>query len=494
MLYTFFTAVAISSSRLIHGIRNFFLLYFLVFLFLTWKLKHIGLACFITFLFGLQLVNPNKAYSIEVIRGNAILEKLYAEGYSITYFFHVATFFAVPTLGFLVKELIVKRKLLPSTFLRLLKMFGISIIGFWLVSLYSNSRFSPFPTLSYLWLFQYSFMFLVAMGFIFFMVMYPRFRNVLIATLVVICMTQSAVGVTQLILQRSIGLAFESQYLGSFSSGLDENNAVFRVFGTFMFHNQLALCMAILYSFFFAYGLKKSSLRMLSVAGLALVTIVLTQSRSTLIGIGLYTVLLLRENYEQLYSIMQRIGFRRLTFYSVVGFALSAFGIIPRILLSINTGYQGAGLSIRVRMVREGIEALYGSPLLGYGIGTNEYVLHKLFPNGVMAVFPAAIHLAFVQMMLEVGIVGLFFFFLPFLFILRKILLTQKRSVEADIYKLAFIGGSITVISYWMLLPHVGIIEFAFFGLILGFGGYWYYAIGASQEHNEKNRRPHKKN
>lgn len=481
VLYTFLLNVAISSSGLVNGIRNFFFLYFLTFLFLAWKLKHVGFACFITFLFSLQLVNPNKAYSIEVIRGDEILEKLYAEGYSITYFFHVATFFAFPNIGFLLKEFINKRNLLPKNLTRLLKIFGISVLGFWLIAIYSNSRYSPFPILSYLWLFQYSFMYLVAIGFIFYMVMFPHFRKALLSTLVAICTTQTLISILQLILQRSVGLPFESQYLGSFSSGLDENNAVFRVFGTFMYHNQLALCISILYAFFFAYGLKKKSIAALSISGLGLVTIILTQSRSTLLGVGISTLLLLRENYAQLYDIAQRIGFRRLLFYSVVGFALSAFGLVPRILLSINTGYEGAGLAIRVKMVGEAVEALYGSPLLGYGIGTNEYVLHKLFPNGVMAVFPAAIHLAFIQMVLEVGLLGLCFFFLPFLFIVRKILTTKKKETSADIYKLGFTGGLLTLISYWMFLPHVGIIEFGFFGLILGFGGYWYYAIDATE-------------
>ena len=477
VFYTFVLSFAISCSGLIQGIRNFSLLYLLILFLLYFRLRNLFLASFITFFFSLQFVNPNKYYDIEVIRASSILEKTYANGYSVSYFFHLATFLAIPTLIFLVVDYLKNKSRIPRELTFLLNIIIISFLGFCFSAVYSTSRFSPFPVLSYTWLFQYCFMYLVAVGVIYSLVIYPKFRKILFTTMLTMCFVQAILGLGQLFVQRSIGLPFESQLKGSFSTGLDENNAVFRVFGTFMFHNQLGFVMATLYSFFLSYAIKKSSAFMFLVSALTFTVVLLTQSRSSLLAVILFSFLMIRNNYKLIHNLVQKIGMRKISFYAIMIFALSSLGIIPRVLLSVNTGYEGAGLAIRVKMIKEAGEAIFGSILFGYGIGTNEYVIQKLFPNGVMSVFPAAIHMGFLQMILEVGIVGLIFFFLPFLFLIRKTFVIQKSDKNFDIFKYSFLGGVLTIISYWSFLPHLGIIEFAFFGITLGFGSYWYYSI-----------------
>jgi hypothetical protein len=488
VFYTFVISFAISCSGLIQGIRNFFVLYLLILGLLYFRLKNLFLASFITFFFSLQFVNPNKYYDIEVIRAVYILEKTYSNGYSISYFFHLATFLAVPTIIFFVIDLYRNRLKIPHNLKFLFQILLISFVGFCFSAIYSSSRLSPFPALSYTWIFQYCFMYIVAGGLIYSLVMYPKFRKILVSTILIICFIQSLLSLGQLFFQRSVGLPFESQFAGMFSTGLDENNAVFRVFGTFMFHNQLALVMSILYSFFLSFAIKKNSSQMFFVSAVTFTILLLTQSRSILLAAALFTLLMLRNYYKLIHRLIQKIGVRKVSFYAMVIFILSALGIIPRILLSVNTGYEGAGLFIRIKMIKEGIEAMTASIFFGYGIGTNEYVLQKLFPDGVMSVFPAAIHMGFLQMILEVGIIGLIFFLLPFFFLIRKIFIIKGSNQDSDIFKYAFLGGVLSIISYWSFLPHLGIIEFAFFGITLGFGCYWYYSI-QNKRSNEKNLR-----
>ncbi len=471
----FALAVAVSSTGLLDGIRQFFLLYLIVAILLSRNLKNVFLGFFLTYIFTLQFVHPNKGYDVEVIRGSAILEPQYYEGYSIAYFFHMASFFFVLAAAALIRELLKSFRKLPK---RLFIVMG-AITVVWLLfvgyCLYGITVYSPFPALSMVWLFQYSMMYFVALGICFGLVRYPKFRSLFFLTLAAMICTQFFVSVLQLWFQRSAGLHYEANIAGSFATGLDENNAVFRVMGTFMFHNQLAFVSGLLSSVVLPYGIEKKSVPYIGVGFVGLFIVLLTQSRSALIGAVLLLFLCGVVYKKRVLVVLRKIGRRRILTYGVVAFALSAFGIIPRILLSVNTGYEGAGLAIRVRMVTEAREAIIANPFIGYGVGTNEYVLQRLFPDGVMTVFPAVVHLAYIQLWMEIGLIGLVIFLLPLLWLARYCIVTSARKGQSQFYRVTFLGGLLIALVFWLLLPHIGIIEFPFMGLVLGFGSFWYY-------------------
>lgn len=457
------------------GIRFFFLLYFAVALVLSYRFRSLFLGFFLTFVFTLQFVHPNKLYSIEVIRGSEILERIYNEGYSIAYFFHVASFFAIFVTGVIASRLYHDRHRLPRAGWWVLGIVAATWLAFSLIAGYGITRFSPYSFLSAVWLFQYGLMYLVAIGTLVGLMLAPGFRRQFFRTLAAIVITQFVVSLLQLIFQRSVGLPFEATSFGSFATGLDENNAVFRVMGSFMFSNQLAYVQGILLAILLPYALERKSLFFAVVTVLALITIVLSQSRSVMIGSVLILLINLRFHLSGLLALIARIGGKRLTFLFLAAFLLTAFSLIPRLILSVNTAHAGAGLAIRVRMFREAGEAILTSPWVGYGIGTNEYVLHKLFPDGVMSVFPAVVHMAYLQLWLEVGIIGLFVLLAPFIFLLRFVVAVPARQGSVSAYRWSYFNGLVITLIFWTFLPHIGIIEFPFLGLVLGCGAFWYY-------------------
>lgn len=468
-------AVLISAIPFIGGIRSFFVLYLIVALLLSYRHRNFFIGFFLTFIFTLQFVHPNKVYSIEIIRGSEILERLYSEGYEISYFFHLATFFFVLSSGALIRELVLKRQLIS----RLVGTVTLSLTGVWLlfllVAAYSISRYSPYSHLSLVWLFQYSFMYYVAIGVFLGLTLHPKFKTLLFATLGAIICTQFGVSILQLMAQRSAGLPFEATSFGSFATGLDENNAVFRVMGSFMFPNQLSFVMGVLVSLLLPYGLQKKSIVYTLIAVTAFLTIALTQTRSIMLSSLIVCFLNFRTLFADIRALVQKVGTQRVVFIGLAAFMLSAFSLIPRVLLSVNTSYAGAGLAIRVRMFKEAGEAIIANPWIGYGVGTNEYVLHKLFPDGVMSVFPAVVHMAYLQLWMEIGLFGLAVLLLPFLYLFRFTVVSTKQHFTQRFYRLGYIGGLVTILIFWLLLPHIGIVEFPFVGLVLGFGAYWYY-------------------
>ena len=153
--------------------------------------------------------------------------------------------------------------------------------------------------------------------------------------------------------------------------------------------------------------------------------------------------------------------------------------------MSFNLFYEGAGVPIRVKMLQEAGQAFVLSPWIGYGVGTNEYVLFSLFPDGVMSVFPSAVHMGFVQILLEVGVLGLLLFLTPFIFILRSLLLTKiallVNSSRIDL-RFSFVAGVLVILLYYLFQPHVGIVEFPYLGVILGLG-----IIAATKKWREEN-------
>jgi O-antigen ligase len=470
----FMIMTGIQSLPFFQGIRMFFLLYFAVAVTLSLYLRSAFQGFFLTFLVSLQIFTPNKNYEVEVIPGKEILEPAFNYGYYTGYYFTLGTFLSLFALIFLIKEavgVILQQKLRHLLFLLILPWTIFIFFG-----TYSSSLFSPYPLLSYIWLYQYSLLLLVAISYLIGVSKYKTFNQLFFATLGVIIATQSVVSILQFIVQKSFGFSYEVYSSGTFATGLDENNAVYRVMGTFTHPNQLAIILTLLVAVTLPYALRYRQLYLTGISTLGLVVILLTQSRSVIFGLLLVILLNSWMYRDYLRSLVKVIGTKRLAFYALVVILLASFSIIPRLLLIFNSGYEGAGLSLRIKMFREAYEALLLNPWFGYGIDTNEYVLHRLFPYGYTSLFPAAVHMAYLQLALEVGVLGLIAFLFPFIFFLRWTSINTLLKHSPLTYRsIGFIGGVTVILLFWSLLPHIGIIEFPFYGLILGVGSYQYY-------------------
>lgn len=384
---------------------------------------------------------------------------------------NIANIFIFLSLAAILREAVLKRKLILTSSL---KVIFLSAASFFLIGLGASLKYSPFPEASIVWLLQYMQVFILAFMVFYLYVNHRKKFSAIFTTIFASLSLQGIISLWQYLRQSSIGLPIEYLKVSSFfATGLDEISTLFRVSGTFHYPNQLALIMLAMITLLAPRALRKKKQLYLFGCFLGLVVIVLTLSRSIWIALAIVVIAFIRVYKDDIGQLVKIIGTRRILLLGVGTFVGLAYVVIPRILLSFNAFYEGAGIPIRVKMAREAVEALELSPFIGYGVGTNEYVLHSLFPNGVMAVFPTAVHLGFLQLALEVGVLGLGLFLFPFIYIFRsvftKIALRKKQRTRRD-YLFSFIAGSFSFFLYYFFQPHVGIVEFPYLGLLLGFG------------------------
>jgi O-antigen ligase len=214
---------------------------------------------------------------------------------------------------------------------------------------------------------------------------------------------------------------------------------------------------------------------------MGVLTIFLTQSRSSwtaLFIIAIFTLIFYKRKFTNL---IKFIGIRRVIIYTILLIMSTSFVIIPRTLRSLNVLKQGGSYPLRVEMIKEAKQAITLNPWVGYGIGTNEITLFRLFPRGYNFSFPAPVHDAYFQIALESGIFGLFFLLFPFIYLFRKIVINMlsQKNISKDLSFIA-ISGICSFLIFYIFLPHEGIREFAYLGIILG------YAMIAVYQYNLK--------
>lgn len=476
----FFTSLLLLTG-IVSNLRIAVLLFGLVSLVLTLRTKNIFVSLLLVSIFTLPFFNPNKYYTILVIRGLKLLVEFKGD-YLLGYGVNISNIFIFLSVVALIREKVLKKGRVSLVFTRPIKLTILSAAAFFVVGLGASLKYSPFPEASIVWLLQYMQVFVLAFAVFYLFVNYKEKFPLIFTTIFVSILLQSAISLWQYLRQSSVGLPIEFTRIASFfATGLDEINTLFRVSGTFHFANQLALIMLVMIVLLAPYALRVKNKPYLLGCFLGFTVIVLTQSRSIWIAATIAVVALLRAYRKDIGQLVKKLGGKRLLLFGAATFAALSYIVIPRILLSFNAFYEGAGVPVRVKMAEEAVEAIRLNPIIGYGVGTNEYLLHSMFPNGVMSVFPAAVHFGFLQLALEVGITGLTFFLIPQIYILRRLfrrtLISNKRGVSSDItsynilhYKFPFIVGLSVFFVYYLLQPHVGIVEFPYLGLILGFG------------------------
>lgn len=472
-----------ASVLLLTGFIKTAPIFFLLLLGLTvciWlRTRTILVSVFLVSLFSLPFFQPNKYYATEVFKGGELAYDIYLgseTGYQLGYGLIVANIFVFLSFVLLIRELLRTRPVARIFYhsMPVLITLG-SSLGFFVVALYATLRYSPYVVLSIVWLFQYVQLFIIAL--VTLGVFLTNKKNFRLINFVVFSslLFQTVIGLWQFLRQSSIGLPIEYlQQTSVYYSGLDEINTLFRVPGTLVSPNQLALVVITFVSMILPYAIRKNKGMLLFTLVLGISVIILTQSRSVWISSSVIFGLYMWAYRRDLLVLGKIFGLKKLAFVATVFFFCLSYVIIPRVLLSANTFFEGAGLPIRQRMVREGMEALLQNLWTGYGIGTNEYVLLSFFPNGVVSVFPAPVHLGYLQMALEVGIIGLTLFLGPFIYsikmLLPRVFTLLTTETPSRMYVFPFVTGLIAYALYYLFQPYAGILEFPFLGITLGFG------------------------
>lgn len=461
-----FSAIVLLFN-LISGLKLMTLFFFFLFIILYKKVNNFFAVAYILLVFSFSFFRPGKTYVVEIIRGKDLLLPFLKEGYYLGYGVTIPFMFLILTAVFLISFLVQHQHILTKLKRNEIIISSLSLLLFTSIGIISSYLYSPFIALSLTWLAQYIAVLVVSLSTL---VMYlMKKMNLVIAAIVANSLFQFIVVLIQFLRQR--GAEIEVEFMSVVSqmfTGLDEVNTFFRANGTYMYHNQLALVSAVFFVVFlvlFLYSKKKNEIFYLIMTFLNFVIIIFSQTRIIWVALPFIFLLLFLFNKKSLtkISVIPKFVNVKLLLFLLLFFSMI---IIPRVLNSFNSSEKGSGIWLRKEMIEEAVLALEGSPLIGYGIGTNEYVLFKQFPLGVMSVFPAGVHMAFLQLALEVGLWGLFFFLLPFVIVLRYVFTHSVRNK----YSLIYFCGIFIFTTYYILHPHVLILESQFLGLLLGIG------------------------
>lgn len=342
---------------------------------------------------------------------------------------------------------------------------------FLIIGVSSSAQYAPNLFASLVWLMQYAQAYLVGISVFYWFMNYKSKIKYLYDIIAFTIFVESLLSLVQFIKQSDIGIPIESRHISSFYvSGIDQVNLFFRPFGTFLYANQLALILVISVAILLPYALKYRNNFYIFASILGTIVIIVTQSRSVWVTLVVILFITLNAFSKEVKLLVSKYMTSRLVLYGLVVVGILSIVFVPRIIKSFNLGYEGSGLSIRRDMLNEAKEAISINPWVGYGIGTNEYVLQKLFPQGVMSHFPSAVHTGYVQMVLEVGALGLLSFLAPFYYLFRKSLLLKKSNTEKDPLSLSFKLVMCILMVYYLVQPYSGSVEFVYLGIFLGFG------------------------
>jgi O-antigen ligase len=335
---------------------------------------------------------------------------------------------------------------------------------FFSLSLYSSLMYSPYPTNSLIHLFGYLMFPCAALATAAFTRASQKNRAVCIALLSGTILFQSCLGLFQIAEAAThMNLNARNEILAY----LPEQNTIFaRPTGSFDHANQFGF-MLLLSIFALLYLAPKQTTLMRAILASGFVLAILSQSRTIWI-IGLLLCVPLYRTYGQYLrqTLKPLLNTRTLILLLGVISGICALVVIPRLGTTQYAFSDGSG-SIRIQMIQEGILAFLQKPWNGYGIDTNIAVMIEQFPMGYIHQFPFDIHMAYLQLALEAGIVAMLAFFFPFLFLLRQ---TIKRplSKQLSTKNLLVRCCIVTILLYYCLQPHGGKHELLLLGYIIG--------------------------
>jgi len=457
------------------GFKLFLVYYLLITSFIAFKLKRIIIPFILTYLFTLQFLRPAKVYSVLAVGKFKEVVLDYKMGYIKEFGLNTSNIFLILVVIMVVREFLINRKF--KYFIKDYKLIVTlgCLLVFLMTGYLSSLSFSQYFTASFVWLLQYSQVFLVGMV-IYGIYKYSKYCfglviNVMAASVIF----QSIIGFMQFIKQSSLGLVYEREQVVQWNTNdMDMIGNLYRIVGTFSHPNELGLILSLLLCVILPYIFdKKSDLFVLS-AILGSIAILLTQTRSVWIGLFISLILLIRFYYSEFTGFASKISKnKKIVLYFTIIFMLLSYIVIPRILLSTNIFYRSGSLELRINMLKESLEAINQSPVIGYGVGTNETVLYELTPRGFMRNFPSSVHVGFVQLILEIGLVGFMAFILLFVIItyliIRKIFSGSYYTADKK-YFYSFLSGFVAYTMFYLFQPHWGEYDFAYIGIILGVG------------------------
>ncbi len=249
-----------------------------------------------------------------------------------------------------------------------------------------------------------------------------------------------------------------------FYSSPEANARLSTLSGTYIHQHEFAFFL-LLWSVILGYVYMQTKQKWLvGVIFLNMLSIILSQSRSVwtiLFLIIFFLYFLYKSSIQKALYNNQKLILR-----IIICATITAFMLGPRLLSLQYTLDDGSG-SIRLQMLAEGFETLKQNPWVGFGVRSGMHILNEYFPRGYLQDFPREIHMAYLQMALESGVLGVFFFFLPFLLALRGGILNIARGDKRKNLYLVCVLLFGSVFLYYTFQPNVGRHDIPLLGIIL---------------------------
>lgn len=445
--------------------KLFFVVNFLVFLLLLYILNNFFFSLYSLFFINLFFLEPGKYYSFEILpSGYVPKEPFFSQGLVDGYGFLISDFLAIGLVIWFIREILKDKK---TQLLRVIKTTYRILLGFTiflLVITYSSWFVSLFPTFSLVNTFQYGKIVIAMLATTLLLQKKSINNKAIFFQLITACLLVNiSVGIFQL--SSSLLNIAESKEA---TVQIEDQLLFTRPTGLFLHSNEFGLFMLL---FWIIIPKEKTWLSILTTVG-AWIFIVFSQSRSVWFSAFVtFAVLCLINNDLRLKtSIFLKKNWSYISKFPILTITLFLIFIgliVPRIYATRYTLLEGSG-SVRLDMIKDGWTLLQFSPIYGFGANTNVLTTFFYIKDSYLRDFPYAIHMGYLQLALEAGILGAFFFFWPFFYLLA-INIIQLNIFQKQWLTLKNIFLLSSILIYYVLQPHGGRFEIPLLGFILGY-------------------------
>lgn len=425
----FYVLLFYSVLLLNYNNKSLYLLFGLFYFFLRKKFSSSNSALLILLYFIGLPIGVGKAYSIEIIPAFLLAKSEFPNGFLNTIIFTPSFMVGITATIALVGHLILHKQL------KELAKKNILLVALYILIIIS-SLLSVRPTIS---LYYASYiLFPIAVFFLHQLQPYEtqkKITSALVHSFRAIALIISVVAFAQFVLQKSIGLSIELARGGAtFFPGPEERYIIYRPNGLFGHANELAMFLTanILMIFPNLYRLRVVAYQSVSyILSICLLTIVLlfTYSRSAWMGLVialLYTAYCIEKirgihTHKSIVNLVAKLVFLLLPVGSIV--------FIPRLTDTIKTlNLDGSGF-VRLSLIKQATDFILSNPITGSGSGLLVLEMLKLNPWSVLTYFPYPVHLVYLQLAGEGGIIA-GFIFMVFLLRTLKLALTKKQNIS----------------------------------------------------------------
>ncbi len=433
--------------------------------------QNLFLALFTLFVISVQFQVPGKYYTFDIIEEKDMHSELAPQGVTEGYGLIASDIFAFFIFCLWIREIFIPwNKPLTKIHQSITSRFiTVSWIGFFMIALYSSINFSRLPEFSIFVWFQY-----LKLPLIFISVkkILTSHRQFLITLLVGILTFQNILGFTQVITGFAAN-SDNSRFRPSFTVP-EEDSLMPRSTGSFGYGNQFALTITILLFVVLIliaqhhFSRPQTKQHLYIVLSFTVLNLLFAQSRVIWLSMGLLSLIFIMRYKKYFTSIIDKIATGKNGYYFTLVVIISAAVIFPRLFQSRFFFDKYGGGDLRLQMIEEGLIVLQGSPWVGNGLEMCITLMWESISMGYISYFPFAIHFAYLQIALEVGVLGSILLFTPMFTLLwsaSKKLIRIENKTPFQIFSLFFV-----IVVYYSFHPLNGRVELPFLGLACGIG------------------------